>query len=95
MTTIDPDEFLYTGNQVYITEMFERFCGDPGSVDPRWQDFFNGLADDAHGGLKNKSGASWSPSDATVVGQADLAPLADSMDREGAEIGRASCRERV
>ena len=83
MTTMNPDEFLYSGNQVYIAEMFERFVDDPGSVDPRWQDFFNGLADDAHDGLKNKAGASWSPSDAVVVGHGDLAPLADSMDREG------------
>ena len=45
MTTIDPDEFLYAGNQVYITEMFERFCENPGSVDLRWQEFFDGLSD--------------------------------------------------
>ncbi|MBC8337321.1 MAG: 2-oxoglutarate dehydrogenase E1 component [Rhodospirillales bacterium] len=83
MTTFDPDEFLYTGNQVYIAEMYERFLDDPGSVDPRWQDFFNGLAEDAHDLLKNKTGASWAPSDANIVGYGDNASLADSMDREG------------
>jgi 2-oxoglutarate dehydrogenase E1 component len=84
MTIFDPEEFLYAGNQVYITEMYERFLDDPGSVDTRWQEFFNGLADDAGDLLKNEASASWAPSDANIVGHGDLAPLADAMDREGA-----------
>ena len=90
MTIFDPDEFLYTGNQVYIAEMYERFLDDPGSVDTRWQEFFNGLADDAGDLLKNEATASWAPSDANIVGHGDLAPLADAMDREGAAAEAAS-----
>jgi 2-oxoglutarate dehydrogenase E1 component len=89
MTTYDPDEFLYTGNQVYIAEMYERFLDDPGSVDTRWQEFFAGLADDARDLLGNEATASWAPSDANIVGHGDPAPLADAMDREGAAADAA------
>jgi len=84
MTTIDPDEFLYAGNQVYITEMFERFCENPGSVDLRWQEFFDGLSDRRDSRLGGEIGASWSPPNATIIRQADLSQLTESMDSEGA-----------
>ena len=47
MTELDPNEFLNTGNQIYIAEMYERYMDDPSSVDPSWQAFFSGLADEA------------------------------------------------
>jgi len=81
MTALDPNEFLNTGNQVYIAEMYERFLGDPGSVDTRWQDFFATLMDDAGKTATDNDGASWAPSDATIVGQGDLAPLAEQMTK--------------
>ena len=37
---LDPNAFLYSGNQVYIAEMYERYLDDPHSVEHRWQDFF-------------------------------------------------------
>ena len=75
MTIFDPEEFLYAGNQVYIAEMYERFLDDPGSVDTRWQEFFNGLADDAGDLLKNEATASWAPSDAGIICRDNLALL--------------------
>ena len=84
MTALDPNEFLNTGNQIYIAEMYERFQDDPGSVDPRWQDFFATLTDEALGSETDKKGASWAPSDATIVGQGDLAPLAEQMAQDTA-----------
>ena len=84
MTALDLNEFLNTGNQIYIAEMYERFQDDPGSVDPRWQDFFATLTDEALGSETDKKGASWAPSDATIVGQGDLAPLAEQMTQDTA-----------
>ena len=37
---LDPTAFLYSGNQVYIAEMYERYLDDPHSVENRWQEFF-------------------------------------------------------
>ena len=48
MTAIDLNDFLFTGNQTYIAEMFERFLDDPGAVEKDWQNFFSGLDGDMH-----------------------------------------------
>jgi 2-oxoglutarate dehydrogenase E1 component len=82
MTQLDPNAFLFSGNQVYIAELYERYLDDPHSVDHRWQEFFGELADDARALVNNRRGASWAPSDAGVVGQGDLTPLSEQMTRE-------------
>ncbi len=79
MDGTDPTQFLYTGNQIYIAELYERYLDDPGSVDHRWQDFFAGLEDEAGSFLAEKRGASWAPSDAGVLNQGQLAPLSEQM----------------
>ena len=105
MTALDPNEFLSTGNQIYIAEMFERFIDDPGAVDPRWQDFFAALTDESPDLKLESRGASWAPSDANIVGHGDLAPMAEQMTPEpapgaatpapqaGPRVGAAKVRE--
>ena len=75
MTELDPTQFLYSGNQVYVAELYERFLDDPGSVDINWQEFFADLHDDERNASSEIQGATWAPSDSSIVGQADLAPL--------------------
>jgi 2-oxoglutarate dehydrogenase E1 component len=79
MKELDPTQFLYSGNQIYIAELYERFLDDPGSVDTSWQDFFSDLQDDERNVNSEIRGASWAPSDSNIVGQADLAPLSERM----------------
>lgn len=79
MTELDPTQFLYSGNQVYVAELYERYLDDPGSVDIKWQDFFSELEDDTRPVTAEKHGGTWAPSDSGVVGQADLAPLSERM----------------
>ncbi len=79
MTELDPTQFLYSGNQVYVAELYERYLDDPGSVDIQWQDFFSELVDETRPSSAKTSGTAWAPSDAGVVGQADLAPLSERM----------------
>ncbi len=79
MTQLDPNEFLYSGNHLYIAEMYERYLDDPSSVDLRWQEFFAGLEDDSKDLSVENRGASWAPSEAGVLGQGDLAPLSERM----------------
>ncbi|MHC8510258.1 MAG: 2-oxoglutarate dehydrogenase E1 component [Rhodospirillales bacterium] len=81
MTVSNLDAFLYSGNQVYIAEMYERYLDDPHAVDNRWRDFFAGMEGDAPSAGRERRGASWAPSDATVVrgaGGGDLS-LSDTM----------------
>ena len=81
MTEVDPTAFLFTGNQVYIAEMYERFLDDPHSVDHRWHEFFSDLEDEAKDLTQERRGASWAPADAGVIGQGDLATLSEQMTR--------------
>ena len=75
----DPTSFLYAGNQVYIAQLYERYLDDPGSVDSRWQEFFTDLEDEARMLNQEQRGASWSPSDARIIGEGSLTPLSEQM----------------
>ncbi len=79
MDGMDPTQFLFSGNQVYVAELYERYMDDPGSVDHRWQDFFASLEDDAKDLLGERRGASWAPSDAGVLNQGELETLSDQL----------------
>ena len=81
MAEIDPNAFLFTGNQVYIAELYERFLDDPGSVDIRWQEFFADLEGDSRSLSLERRGASWAPSDAGVLDRGDLETLSEQMER--------------
>ena len=85
MTMNDPTGFLYAGNQVYIAELYERYLDDPGSVDRRWQEFFEDLSDEATIQTPNRTGASWAPSDTRVVGDGSLESLSEQMERSDRE----------
>jgi len=90
MTELDPMQFLNTGNQIYIAEMYERYLDDPGSVNLQWQEFFQELEDDSKDLSAERSGASWAPSDAGVLGFGALAPLSEQM-----AAGHASAAEQA
>ncbi|MFB0951766.1 MAG: hypothetical protein QMB02_03205, partial [Rhodospirillales bacterium] len=79
MDGMDPTQFLFSGNQVYVAELYERYLDDPHSVDQRWQEFFAELADDATELSAEIRGASWAPSDASVLGQGSLETLSEQM----------------
>ena len=78
---LDPNAFLYSGNQVYIAEMYERYLDDPHSVEHRWQDFFADMEAEAKDISTERRGASWAPSDAGVIGRGDLTTLSEQMTR--------------
>ncbi|MDA0997631.1 MAG: 2-oxoglutarate dehydrogenase E1 component [Proteobacteria bacterium] len=82
MTAMDPTQFLYTGNQIYVAELYERYLDDPGSVDLRWQDFFADLSDEAGSFVAEQRGASWAPSTAGVLDHGELAPLSEQMAQD-------------
>ena len=79
MDGMDPTQFLFSGNQVYVAELYERYLDDPHSVDQRWQEFFAELADDATELSAEIRGASWAPSHASILGQGSLETLSEQM----------------
>src|SRR6186713_1565885 len=56
-------------NGPFIAELYERYLADPGAVDPSWQQFFAGLADDAASVVKDVAGASWAPRRSQIIGR--------------------------
>ncbi|MBT7507061.1 MAG: 2-oxoglutarate dehydrogenase E1 component, partial [Rhodospirillales bacterium] len=79
MSETDPSNFLSTGNQVYIAQLYERYLDDPGAVDTQWQEFFAEMSDEAGIIDAERRGATWSPVDSRVVGEASLTPLSEQM----------------
>ncbi len=79
MTVEDDANFLYSGNQVYIAQLYERYLDDPGAVDTNWQAFFADIEDEAFSLNQEQRGASWAPSTALVVGEKSLTPLSERM----------------
>ena len=82
MVELDPNAFLFSGNQVYVAELYERYLDDPHSVDSHWQEFFAELADEPEQLSVERRGASWAPSDAGIVGRGALSTLSEQMTRE-------------
>jgi len=80
MTVSNLDAFLYSGNQVYVAQMYERYLDDPHSVDSRWQEFFLQMDGDISNVSKEIKGASWSDSASKVIGNdGEGGSLSDSM----------------
>ncbi|MDP4796333.1 MAG: 2-oxoglutarate dehydrogenase E1 component [Rhodospirillales bacterium] len=79
MDGFDPTQFLFSGNQVYIAELYERYLDDPHSVDHSWQEFFASLSDDAQDLMADRRGASWAPSSSGVLDQGALETMSEQM----------------
>ena len=62
------ENFLNGTNATYIAELYSRFLENPNSVDPSWVSFFSELQEDGRAVLDDLRGASWSKSEAGVIG---------------------------
>ncbi len=67
---IDSTSSLFSGNSVYIEELFERFLQNPGSVDESWRAFFK---DSMNGAASSQRAASWARVKSQVIGAAEEA----------------------
>ncbi len=67
---MDPT-FLTGANATFVAELYAQYLRAPSSVDPSWTAFFKDLGDEADDLLGGLDGASWAPSEATVIGAAD------------------------
>ena len=63
------DSVLNATNATYLAELYGRYLENPALVDNSWVSFFVDLEEDGHAVLEELKGASWSPSDAGVIGR--------------------------
>jgi 2-oxoglutarate dehydrogenase E1 component len=93
-------ESIFTGaNGVYIAELYERFLGDPASVDASWSALFGDLGDDAGAVKSDVAGASWARSRTSVIGNGDGEPAAPAASAapggDFVKAAQASVRARI
>ncbi len=80
---------LGAGNAPYIESLYEQFLADPGSVEPKWRDYFAGLgkagggADVAHGPIRDAL-AKRAYSIGAPSGAAPAAVSSDAAAKQGA-----------
>jgi 2-oxoglutarate dehydrogenase E1 component len=63
--------FLFGANAPFIEELYERYLGDPNTVDAEWRTFFEALGEHKGDVLAEVRGASWAPNGAHVIGAVD------------------------
>ena len=76
MTSFDETAFLYGANDAFIEQLYQRWLDSPGSVDPSWAQWFEGLAEDESAVRREAQGASWAPRASRVIGDGDI-PVPD------------------
>jgi 2-oxoglutarate dehydrogenase E1 component len=62
----DSTEYLFSGNGLFIEEMYRLYCTDEMQVSDEWRNFFDGLHERA---LENKP--SWAADDSGIIGVLD------------------------
>ena len=78
--------FLYGANAGYIEDLQARYETDPASVDPDWQAFFRGLADDKSAVVSNARGASWEKANWPIPMNGELV---SALDGNWAQVEKA------
>jgi 2-oxoglutarate dehydrogenase E1 component len=63
--------FLSGVNAVFLSELYDQYLKNPGSVDPSWATFFRDLGDDRADLLAELHGASWGADQPGVIGVPD------------------------
>ena len=91
--------FLQGHNAKYVERLYARFMANPGSVDPSWRDYFNGLGDDRGAVADEAAGAPWARPDwpparateelAALDGNWDALPNPKALSKKIAEKSKA------
>jgi len=59
---------IFSGNGLFIQELYKKFLNDPESVSENWRVFFNEVGDDLGSLDSDYKGASWQVNDAHILG---------------------------
>ncbi|MDP6706358.1 MAG: 2-oxoglutarate dehydrogenase E1 component [Alphaproteobacteria bacterium] len=79
----EASSFLYGANSEFIEQLYQRYLISPRSLDQSWQDFFDGLGDEADSVLAELRGASWSPKASPRAEPEPFDPFAEQVELMG------------
>jgi len=77
-TRLEQTSFLYGANAAFVEQLYARYQEDPASVEPEWQQFFEGLGDRPEDVLAEARGPSWKRSDWPQPANGELVSALDS-----------------
>src|SRR3546814_11217346 len=93
------NSYLFGSNAPYVEELYESYLDNPGSVSDQWRTYFDQLqhlpASDGREITRDQAHAPVVESFAQRAKANAFVARAQEPDLAIAEIGRASCRERV
>ncbi len=89
------DSFLYAGNAVFVSQLYEQFLKDPGAVDSGWRAFFGALGEDERAALAELAGPAWAPRTTRVIGADGGAAPAKPAKGNGAAAAPAASAEQL
>ncbi len=75
--------FLSGANAVFLSELYDQYLKNPGSVDPSWATFFRDLGDGQSELIRELQGASWAQEQPGVIGVADPDATPPKKDKGG------------
>ncbi|MBL8628979.1 MAG: 2-oxoglutarate dehydrogenase E1 component [Rhodospirillaceae bacterium] len=75
--------FLSGANAVFLSELYDQYLKNPGSVDPSWATFFRDLGDGQADLVRELHGASWAQEQPGVIGVADPDAAPAKKDKGG------------
>ncbi len=75
--------FLSGANAVFLSELYDQYLKNPGSVDPSWATFFRDLGDGQADLIRELHGASWAQEQPGVIGVADPDATPPKKDKGG------------
>lgn len=68
MSGFRDSSYLFGANAFFIEELYKQYLANPNSVDKNWQEYFEGIAEDASAAGRALQGASWKPRANAVIG---------------------------
>ena len=74
----------FSGNSVYIAEMYRKYLQNPASVDEDWQEYFSSIGDELADLIDDYDGASWKKRDLKILGIANIE--AEQPKKKGKKI---------
>ncbi|MBY0406269.1 MAG: 2-oxoglutarate dehydrogenase E1 component, partial [Rickettsiales bacterium] len=84
MTSFDTTTTFFSGNSVYIEELYERFLQNPQSVDASWREYFATM-----GGAQTARNASWTQVASKVIGAVDVEAIKEAAAKDKGKKGGA------
>jgi 2-oxoglutarate dehydrogenase E1 component len=71
--------YMFSGNSIFIEQLYEKYLQNPTSVDQEWQDFFKNIGDNLSSLNADYRGADWNKVELSVIGaEAESSPAAPS-----------------